>query len=117
MDPMNCKHGRSIVGDCRECNAEMDAAEVAKGAPLWVVNNLGELGVKIGERLFFLYKGRSIEYGPKDMEGDEPPMMWRTVGKREFGECCHPINYADLTKIGTVSLSDSNRWQPFPTKP
>ncbi len=45
----------------------------------WVVNNIGELGVKIGDQFFFLYKGRSYQCGEK----------WRPVYKREFGETCH----------------------------
>jgi hypothetical protein len=44
----------------------------------WVVNDLGELGVKVGQQFFFLYKGRSYRGGDK----------WRYVGKREFGETC-----------------------------
>lgn len=46
----------------------------------WVVNDLAELGVKIGDQCFFLYKGNSYLGGEK----------YRFVGKREFGECCHP---------------------------
>ena len=46
----------------------------------WVVNDLAELGVKIGDDFFFLYKGRSYQGGSR----------WRPVSKREFGECCHP---------------------------
>jgi len=46
----------------------------------WVVNDLAELGVKIGNEFFFFYKGESYKGGSK----------WRYVGKREFGECCHP---------------------------
>lgn len=48
----------------------------------WVVNDFAELGVKIGDQFFFLYKGESLVYGP--------PRKWRHVFKREFGECCHP---------------------------
>lgn len=80
----------------------------------WIVNNLGELGVKIGEQCFFLYKGDSLCYENVNGEFDEDPMTFRTVGKREFGECCHPINYKDPTKVGTVSQDDSDRWQPLP---
>jgi hypothetical protein len=50
----------------------------------WVVNCGGELGVKIGNQLFFLYKGRSLSYD-KDADRDEP-MLWRLVRTREFGE-------------------------------
>ena len=78
----------------------------------WVVNNLAELGVKIGNQFFFLYKGRSLVYSEK---GEIAPFHWRPVGKREFGECCHPINYDDLTKVGTVNLNDSDDWLPMPT--
>lgn len=45
----------------------------------WVVNDLGELGVKIGDSFFFHYKGRSYCGGSS----------WRYVGKREFGETVH----------------------------
>lgn len=55
----------------------------------WIVNDNAELGVKIGSRMFFLYKGCSLEY--KDgLHDDGRPMKWRPVYKREFGECCHP---------------------------
>ena len=82
----------------------------------WVVNDNAELGVKIGNQFFFLYKGRSLVY--KDSTHDDgTPMQWRPVFKREFGECCHPINYKDLTRIGTVSLNDSEEWKPLPLPP
>ena len=107
----------------------------------WVVNDLAELGVKIGDQFFFLYKGRSLSYANEPThDEDDPkvgykegdPIKWRYVGKREFGECCHPINYENLrllsirtmaagwgteyshAKIGTVSLKDGNDWQPLP---
>jgi hypothetical protein len=55
------------------------------------VNDLAELGVKIGDRCFFLYKGDSIEY--KDgLHDDGTPMLYRIVGKREFGEVCRPLH-------------------------
>lgn len=61
----------------------------------WIVNSLGELGVEIEGRCFFLYKGRSLEYGipgeTKDgicLHADGTPMSYRIVGKREFGETC-----------------------------
>lgn len=91
----------------------------------WIVNDIAELGVKIGNQFFFLYKGSSLVYG-KDEESQaagvclnqdtDPPTkhMWRPVFKREFGECAHPINHADYSKIGTVSLDDSDEWQPLP---
>jgi hypothetical protein len=41
-------------------------------------------------------------------------MMYRPVFKREFGECCHPINYEDPRMIGKVSLDDSDDWKPIP---
>ncbi len=48
----------------------------------WIVNDIGELGVKIGENFFFLYKGESIEY---DSMSD---IKYAPVEKREFGETC-----------------------------
>lgn len=61
-------------------------------APEWIVNDLGELGVKVGGRFFFLYKGDNIEY-ESGMHDDGTPMMWRPVGKREFGETCWPLQW------------------------
>lgn len=78
----------------------------------WIVNDLAELGVLIKDQAFFLYKGRSLTYGASDYGGRK--IMYRLVFKREFGECCHPINYSDPTKIGTVSLADSDDWKPLP---
>lgn len=46
----------------------------------WIVNDMGELGVKINDQFFFLYKGYSYRDGKK----------WRHVFKREFGEICYP---------------------------
>lgn len=58
----------------------------------WVVNDLGELGVEVNGRCFFLYKGRSLEYidGKHD---DGTPILYRRVGKREFGETQWPLKW------------------------
>lgn len=54
----------------------------------WVVNDLAELGVRIEGKCYFLYKGRSLEGSGK---------YYRLVGKREFGECCHPSSLERIT--------------------
>lgn len=65
-------------------------------APLWIVNEMGELGVKIGDHCFFLYKGESVEYNPTyDDNGVTKEHKYRKVGKREFGEVQHPRDYYD----------------------
>jgi hypothetical protein len=53
---------------------------------VWIVNRLGELGVRIAGQSFFLYKGESLGYG----DGQHG---WRPVFKREFGETCHPVDW------------------------
>lgn len=58
----------------------------------WVVNDMAELGVKINGKCYFLYKGDSIVYEDGKHE-DGTDILHRLVGKREFGECCHPLNY------------------------
>jgi hypothetical protein len=57
----------------------------------WIVNGLGELGVKIGDQMLFCYKGESIMYA-EDIKPEDPEMYYRPVGKREFGES---IKYAN----------------------
>lgn len=58
--------------------------------PTWIVNDMGELGVMVEGRAFFLYKGDNIVYedGKHD---DGTPILYRMVGKREFGETCQPL--------------------------
>jgi hypothetical protein len=87
----------------------------------WVVNDNAELGVKIGDQFFWLYKGASLVYGTDGQAKDGvavhdngSPMHWRHVFKREFGECAHPVNWDDPSKIGKVSPTDSDDWKPLP---
>jgi len=54
----------------------------------WVVNSIAELGVRVGDKFYWLYKYETpIVYEPDD---NDPPMFWRPIYKREFGECVHP---------------------------
>ena len=66
----------------------------------WVVNDSAELGVKIGNQVFFLYKGRSFQYsGLKD---DGTLMKYRPVFKREFGESCLPWDAIERKQYGDI---------------
>ena len=65
--------------------ADRSAQSVSREDVKWVVNSRGELGVKIGGRLFFCYKGNSLEYGDEAKD-----MQYRRIGKREFGETVWP---------------------------
>lgn len=58
----------------------------------WIVNDTAELGVKIHGRCFFMYKGRSLEY-EKGLHDNGEPMLFRSIGKREFGETVCPISF------------------------
>lgn len=92
---------------------QVDQAAVLKSDQVeWIVNDNGELGVKINNQCFFLYKGRSLIYGNGEHDNGSQ-MYYRPVFKREFGECAFPINYKDPTRIGTVSLDDSEEWTPL----
>lgn len=92
----------------------------------WIVNDNAELGVKIGERCFFLWKGNSLTYG-KARDGDRP-MRYRPVYKREFGEACHPpsLDFSDSPKppvppngleSGTYRWGDPADWKILPPMP
>lgn len=104
--------------------------------PEWIVNDLGELGVRVGSRFFFLYKGGNIEYGADGigdsrdgvaLHGDGTPMHYRIVGKREFGETCWPLQWVvrghsenrytePLTFIPGLSWGkpEDGEWKPLP---
>lgn len=76
--------------------------------PEWVVNSLGELGVKVNGRYYFLYKGQSLEYTALEPHDDETPLMVRLVGKREFGETCQPRALLEMAWRG-VPVPDHYR--------
>jgi hypothetical protein len=82
----------------------------------WVVNCGGELGVKIGNQLFFIYKGRSLSYD-KDSERDNP-MLWRLVRKREFGETVQVPDRTEHSDRGEYDRDGRYRygegWQELP---
>lgn len=94
--------------------------------PLWIVNDLGELGVRVNGRCFFLYKGGNIEYKNGRHE-DGSPMLYRRVGKREFGETQWPSQWmeqgrredrytVELKHIPGLSDPDQNnecQWKPI----
>lgn len=106
-----------VESQCRSDVLKDDAPGLDASQVEWVVNSLAELGVKIGNQFFWLYKGKSLVY--KDEPG-ETPLMWRPVRKREFGEVCTPVNYSDLQRcrtphvIGTVSTLDGDEWNLLP---
>lgn len=96
----------------------------------WVVNDSYELGVKIGNQFFWLYKGETLIYtdGKHD---DGTPMRWRLVGKREFGETCNPFMFilknepmagsyehhprGNLVELdGTPTTNPKYQWQDLP---
>ncbi len=95
----------------------------------WIVNDSGELGVKIAGRCVFIYKGSSFEY--KDGRyGDGAPVMHRAVGKREFGEVCWPQEWVrrgygedrytvNLTYRPGLSFGNQDdpafHWNPLPS--
>lgn len=67
---------------------------IVSGDVKWIVNDIGELGVEIHGRLFFLHKGESLEYGGKAFhDEDDKAMQYRRVGKREFGETVWPQDW------------------------
>ncbi|MCA9366982.1 hypothetical protein KC887_01810 [Candidatus Kaiserbacteria bacterium] len=76
----------------------------------WVVNNLGELGVRVGDTSYYLYKGESIIYTQPNDDGTT--MMERSVLKREFGEVCRPHGWADELGYGSYTTNyDSSDWR------
>lgn len=104
------------------------ALDSPESKPEWIVNDLGELGVMVNGRAFFLYKGESIEYDDPHEDTGEP-MLYRPVGKREFGEVQYPQSWILAGKIQgrytvdltyTPGLSDGEpddpkwKWKPLP---
>jgi len=112
-----------------DARAELARLRGGVPEPVWIVNDLGELGVKVGERFFFLYKGDNIEY-EDTKHNDGSPMRYRIVGKREFGETCWPLSWVvagrsedrytvNLTYIPGLSWGkpEDGEWRDLPSAP
>lgn len=114
--------------------AASKAAPGEQPTPVWIVNDLGELGVHVNGRFFFLYKGDNIEYGKNGgvsaLHDDGTPMRYRVVGKREFGEVCHPLEWmvsgrsksrysVDLVYTPGLSFGkpEDSAWRTLPAAP
>lgn len=90
--------------------------------PVWIVNSLGELGVRVGSRFYFMYKGDSLEYTEEG--ASHLGLKYRVVGKREFGEVCYPIKmvkagqvpavYTEELEINGVVDDPEYHWQELP---
>lgn len=108
---------------------EEEIRQLKQAEPDWIVNDLGELGVRIHGRCYFCYKGYSLEY-TEPVHGDGTPILYRTVGKREFGETVWPMEWITagrrtdrytLELVYTEGLSEGKaddpdyHWNPLPT--
>lgn len=121
-----------------EAAIEKHANALESEEPLWIVNTLGELGVRVNGRCFFIYKGDNIEYGnigetqeerrEELCHDDDSLILYRAVGKREFGETQWPDSWLRAGRRedqydvpcppGIMSPPDPNgeyEWKPLPT--
>ena len=130
VDAFMAKWEWLILSRCRdEFVADLAALSQTAGVPSWIVNDLGELGVMVNGVAYFLYKGDNIVY--EDAKHDDgSPMLYRMVGKREFGEVCHPRHWEKSgwaaahrytqELVYTPGLSfgkpEDGDWRPLPAK-
>jgi len=77
-------------------NAALEGKMLRSTDVEWIINDHGELGVKIGAQYFFLWRGHSLMYTG---EYDDDPKQYRRVQKVEFGESLHtPMkNFFEMT--------------------
>lgn len=80
----------------------------------WIVNDNAELGVMVEGVAYFLYKGHSLIY-ESGKHDDGAPMVYRRVGKREFGECCYPPSLKRLPNAGGYRDADDG-WREVPAQ-
>ena len=83
-----------LVRRLRELEQQLAAANKPPAAAdvEWVVNDMGELGVRVKGVCYFCYKGESLVYEHGIHDGNEP-ILHRNVGKREFGEVVYPAKW------------------------
>lgn len=75
----------------------------------WVINDHGELGVKVNGDYHFLYMGRST-ISQDGLYCDGTQMYVRLVRAREFGECCRPAGFLAPNLTGV----DLGPWREVP---
>ena len=75
---------------------QLQESELQESDIRWVVNDVGELGVKINGKSFFFYKGQSISYDDNPRHRDGTSILVREVGEREFGETIFPRSWQML---------------------
>lgn len=96
------KDGNPVLSSChmpKQAGSQaalQAAAHRAADRVQWIINDSAELGVLVDGVAYFLYKGNSLIY-VEALHDDGKQMRYRPVGKREFGECCHPIAMDKLT--------------------
>ena len=77
---------------------------ITKGDILWIVNDLGELGIKIFDNCIFMYKGELFQY--HENPHPEKPFKYRIINKREFGESGPQSIYQCGKNIGLFEVDD-----------
>lgn len=113
------------AGDLREITSALQPEDVR-----WVVNSKGELGVEVHGQVLFCYKGRSLSYADDPENDDGSPILYREIGKREFGETVWPLSWhiagrsEDHYAVETVYTpglsfgepdNPAYKWKPLPT--
>ncbi len=86
------------------------AGPIPQNEVQWVVNDLGEIGVRIRGTSYFLYKGESLVYHEPHEDGR--PMMQRLVRKREFGEVCR-VPGLTPSRDGAPFYFEGDGWSPI----
>ena len=84
---------RELEQQLADANKPPAAADVE-----WVVNDMGELGVRVKGVCYFCYKGESLVYEHGIHDGNEP-ILHRNVGKREFGEVVYPAKWQAAGRV------------------
>ena len=98
------QHGKNFIRQRSMRKLVLKAQDVE-----WIVNNRGELGVKIGGRCFFLFKDTSIEY---DVDRNST-LKYRRIEHNEFGEHCTPFVNGELLAPG-MEYTDGSGWKKLP---
>lgn len=124
--------GEADYGDVKAIAAwNRRSAPTPNCEPEWIVNDMGELGVRVNGIHYFCYKGDNIVY-ETGLHDDGTPILHRNVGKREFGETVWPAKWYEQGRretrytqelVYTPGLSfgppdnPKYKWSPLPPPP